>query len=165
MRSGLSHKGRGRTEHADREFWILNQNLNTIARDAVCTTGGRPWLTSMDLSWRCRRRTLRPTAAWQGRPARSGASMARWITANGWPRTSRSESSLVPAQRQAQAGRDGGVLLDHLQIPRAARPRQRQGDGRQAAYRHDGHKVAAVRRQAHDLWRGCVGCYRRETEL
>src|SRR6266404_5138899 len=28
-----------------------------------------------------------------------------------------------------------------------------QGDGRQAAGRHDGHQVAAVRRQAHDLWR------------
>jgi len=36
---------------------------------------------------------------------------------------------------------------------RAARPRQRQGDGRQAAGRHDGHEIVAVRRQADDLWR------------
>src|SRR6266403_3531177 len=63
------------------------------------------------------------------------------------------KAHLVSAQRQAQAGRDGGVLLDHLQIAGAARPRQRLGDGGQTAYRHDGHKVPAVRRQAHDLWR------------
>src|SRR6478752_9471038 len=63
------------------------------------------------------------------------------------------KAHLVSAQRQAQAGRDGRVLLDHLQVARAARPRQRQGDGRQAAGRHDGHQIAAVRRQADDLWR------------
>src|SRR6202048_2383073 len=45
------------------------------------------------------------------------------------------KADLVPAQRQAQTRRDRGVLLDHLQIPRATRPRQRQGDGRQAADR------------------------------
>src|SRR6267142_4684309 len=33
------------------------------------------------------------------------------------------------------------------------RPRQRQGDGRQAAGGHDGYQIAAVRRQADDLWR------------
>src|SRR3979409_2178690 len=63
------------------------------------------------------------------------------------------EAHLVPAQRQAQAWRDRGVLLDHLQVARATRPRQRQGDGRQAAGGHDGHEVAAGRRQADDLWR------------
>jgi uncharacterized protein YbaA (DUF1428 family) len=36
---------------------------------------------------------------------------------------------------------------------RATRPRQCQGDGRQAADGHDGHEVAAVRHQADDLWR------------
>ena len=33
---------------------------------------------------------------------------------------------------QDQARRDGGVLLDRLQIARASRQGQRQGDGRQA---------------------------------
>src|SRR5438105_5191078 len=63
------------------------------------------------------------------------------------------KAHLVSAQRQAQAGRDRSVLLDHLQVARATRPRERQGDGRQAAGGHDGHQVAAVRRQADDLWR------------
>src|ERR1700687_5409070 len=63
------------------------------------------------------------------------------------------KAHLVPAQRQAQARRDRDLLLDHLQVARATRSRQRQGNGRQAAGRHDGHQVAAVRRQADDLWR------------
>src|SRR4030081_3438611 len=62
------------------------------------------------------------------------------------------EAHLVPAQRQAQARRNRGVLLDHLQVAGATRPRQRQSDGGQAAGGHDGHEVAAVRRQADDLW-------------
>src|SRR5712664_4300679 len=63
------------------------------------------------------------------------------------------EAHFVPAQRQAQARRDRDLFLDHLQIARATRSRQRQGDGRQAADRHDGYQLAAVRCQADDLWR------------
>src|ERR1700687_87461 len=63
------------------------------------------------------------------------------------------KAHLVPAQRQAQARRDRDLLLDHLQVARATRSRQRQGNGRQAAGRHNGREVAAVRRQADDLWR------------
>ena len=38
-----------------------------------------------------------------------------------------------PQQREAEAERDRGVLLDHLQIARAARQDQRQGDEGSAA--------------------------------
>src|SRR4249919_2208539 len=62
------------------------------------------------------------------------------------------QAHLVPAQRQAEAGRNGGVRLDHLQVARPARQDQRQGDGGPAAQRDDG-RAAAVRRQANDLWR------------
>src|SRR6267154_1088521 len=63
------------------------------------------------------------------------------------------QTHLVPAQRQAEAGRNRGVFLDRLQIARATRQDQRQGDGRRAAQVHDGSEVAAVRCQADDLWR------------
>src|ERR1700710_2351098 len=33
---------------------------------------------------------------------------------------------VVPAQRQAQARRDGGMVLHRVQVARASRPRQRQ---------------------------------------
>ena len=43
------------------------------------------------------------------------------------------QMDVVPAQRQAQAERDGGLLLHRLQVARASRPRQRQGDEGPAA--------------------------------
>src|SRR5437867_4181627 len=43
--------------------------------------------------------------------------------------------------------------MDHLQVARAARQDQRQGDGRPTAQVADGSDGDAVRRQADDLWR------------
>ena len=58
-----------------------------------------------------------------------------------------------PAERQAQARRDGGVRLHRLQVARPSRPRQRQGHERPAPGKDDGSEGHAVRRQAHVLGR------------
>src|SRR5258705_5638012 len=85
----IRHCERKRSDSKARRNWIRRVapcNDEKLRRKYRC-------LMSMDLSWRCPRKTLRLTAAWRRRPARSGASMARWITGNGWPRTSRSASA------------------------------------------------------------------------
>src|ERR1700687_2241865 len=63
------------------------------------------------------------------------------------------EAHLLPAERQAQAGRNRGVLLHRVQVARASRSNQRQGHEGPAAGRHDGSEVDAFRRQAPDLRR------------
>ena len=54
------------------------------------------------------------------------------------------QAHLVSAQREAQARRDGGVLLDHLQVARASRQGDGQGD-EGPAHRQDD---AAARRRS-----------------
>ena len=65
------------------------------------------------------------------------------------------QAHLVPARGEAEAERDRGVRLDHLQVARGTRQDQRQGDGGSAPGENDGPKNDAVRRQADDLWRVC----------
>jgi len=59
---------------------------------------------------------------------------------------------IVPAHDQAQARRDSRVLMDHVQIARTSRSRQRKSHERPAPDRIDGFQVHAIRRQAHGLW-------------
>src|SRR5262245_6348397 len=61
------------------------------------------------------------------------------------------QADLVSAQREDEAERDRGVLLDHLQVARASRPGERQGNEGQAD-RWNGPEGHAIRWQAHDLW-------------
>ena len=63
------------------------------------------------------------------------------------------QAHIVPAERQAQARRDGGVLVDCVQVARTSRPRQHEGDEGSAPGKDDGSKGDAVRRQAHVLGR------------
>src|SRR2546423_10482218 len=64
------------------------------------------------------------------------------------------EMDLVSPQRQDEEERDRGVLLHHLQVARRPRQMPRQGDEGSAARQDDEPEGDAVRRQAHDLWRG-----------
>src|ERR1022692_798802 len=63
------------------------------------------------------------------------------------------QTHLVPAERQAQEGRDGRLLVDRLQVARRSRSHQRQGHESPAARGHDGYEVDPFRRQAPDLRR------------
>lgn len=56
-------------------------------------------------------------------------------------------------ERQAQARRDRGVLVDRIQIASASRSCQRKGDGGPATSEDDGSEVDALRHQAHGLRR------------
>ena len=107
---------------------------------------------SMDLSCPSRRKSC---AAYRSMAKQGGQGLARARRAR-IPRMRRRrrqsrQVDVVPAQRQAQARRDGGVLVHRLQVARASRPRHRQGDEGQAPREDDGPQGDAVRRQAHDL--------------
>src|SRR2546423_921706 len=68
------------------------------------------------------------------------------------------EMDLVSPQRQDEEERDRGVLLHHLQVARRPRQMPRQGDEGPAPRQDDEPEGDAVRRQAHDLWRGQGDC-------
>src|SRR6266496_903412 len=57
------------------------------------------------------------------------------------------------ARKAGKAWRDGGVLLDRVQVPRPSRQRERQGDEGPATREADGGGGDALRRQAHGLRR------------
>ena len=92
-------------------------------------TRKRSWRTSMDSSCPCRRRAwpaYRRMAKKAGKVWREhGALEYRECVADD---VKVGQVDVVPAQRQAQARRDRRVLVDRLQVARASRPRQRQGD-------------------------------------
>src|SRR5688572_19074150 len=59
----------------------------------------------------------------------------------------------VYASGQGQSRRDGSVLVDRLQVARASRSRQRQGDEGPATGDDDGPEGDALRLEAHGLRR------------
>src|SRR5262245_42072623 len=63
------------------------------------------------------------------------------------------QAHIVPAERQAEARRDGRLRLYRLQVPRTARPYQRQSDEGPEARENDGPEGVAFRRQAYVLGR------------
>src|SRR5688572_18291623 len=63
------------------------------------------------------------------------------------------KAHLVPAGGEAQARRDGVVLMDRVPQPQAPRQREQEGDEGQAHRRNDGPLEVSFRRQAHVLGR------------
>src|SRR5687768_14221719 len=63
------------------------------------------------------------------------------------------KAHLVPAGGEAQARRDGVVLMDRVPQPQAPRQREQEGDEGQAHRRNDGPLEVSLRRQAHVLGR------------
>jgi uncharacterized protein YbaA (DUF1428 family) len=58
-----------------------------------------------------------------------------------------------PSAVKPKRGRDGGFLVDRVQVSRASRQRKRQSDGRSADSKDDEDEKDAVRLKAHGLWR------------
>ena len=68
----------------------------------------------------------------EGRPGLEGPRRARLLRGRRRRREAR-QMDVVPAEREAQEERDRDLLLYHLQVARAPRPRDEEGHERQAA--------------------------------
>ena len=60
---------------------------------------------------------------------------------------------IVSKRSETKTRRDSCFLVDRVQVSRASRQRERQGDERSANGQDDEDEKDAVRLEAHDLWR------------
>jgi hypothetical protein len=107
----------------------------------------------MDTSWLFQKRTWQLIAEWRQKPPGSGGNMVRSSFANASGRSKNDQSEMVSKRSETKMGQDGGFLVDRVQVARASRQRERQGDKRSANGQDDEDEKDAVRHEAHGLWR------------